>query len=55
MAQSDNKKIRARLIGGEVSEDLFEQGLCLPSGTRMTEEDLNRVVNVIKKQLKPPA
>lgn len=26
----------------------FERGLCLPSGTQMTEEDLNRVVEVIK-------
>jgi len=29
-----------RMRGGEVSEDLFNRGLCLPSGTRMTEEDL---------------
>ena len=28
------------MSGGKVSEDLFERGLCLPSGTRMTEEDL---------------
>ena len=40
---------RARKVGGEVAEDLFERGLCLPSGTAMTEEDLDRVVRVIKK------
>ena len=34
--------------GGEVSEYLFNQGLCLPSGTAMTEEDLKRVVDVIR-------
>jgi len=34
--------------GGSVSEDLFRRGLCLPSGTQMTEEDLERVVKVIK-------
>lgn len=34
--------------GGSVSEDLFKRGLCLPSGTQMTEEDLERVVKVIK-------
>ncbi len=34
--------------GGEVSEYLFETGLCLPSGTQMTEEDLERAVNIIK-------
>jgi dTDP-4-amino-4,6-dideoxygalactose transaminase len=37
-----------RVRGGSVSEDLFKRGLCLPSGTQMTEEDLGRVVNVIK-------
>jgi hypothetical protein len=25
-----------RTIGGPVSEDLFERGLCLPSGSQMT-------------------
>ncbi len=30
------------------SEKLFQQGLCLPSGTAMTEEDLERVVKIIK-------
>ena len=34
--------------GGEVSEYLFETGLCLPSGTQMIEEDLERVVDVLK-------
>lgn len=37
------------VVGGKVSEELFEKGLCLPSGTAMGEEDLKRVVNVIKK------
>jgi dTDP-4-amino-4,6-dideoxygalactose transaminase len=36
-----------RSIKGTVAEDLFKRGLCLPSGTAITEEDLNRVVNVI--------
>ena len=31
-----------------VSDDLFERGLCLPSGSNLTLEDLNRVVDVIK-------
>ena len=35
------------MVGGEVAEDLFERGLCLPSGTAMTEEDLDRVVEAI--------
>jgi dTDP-4-amino-4,6-dideoxygalactose transaminase len=37
-----------RIVGGSVSEDLFTRGLCLPSGTQMTEEDLDRVVRVIR-------
>lgn len=36
-----------RIRGGEVSEDLFARGLCLPSGTQMTEEDLDRVIKCI--------
>lgn len=31
-----------------ISEDLFERGLCLPSGSNMNEEDLMRVVRQIK-------
>jgi dTDP-4-amino-4,6-dideoxygalactose transaminase len=43
----------AKCIGGKVAEDLFQSGLCLPSGTAMTKDDLNRIVNAIlncKKQ-----
>ena len=36
-------------IGGDVSEKLFENGVCLPSDTKMTDEDLDRVCCVIKK------
>jgi dTDP-4-amino-4,6-dideoxygalactose transaminase len=42
-------KIKARAIGREVAEDLFNRGLCLPSGTAMTGQDLARVVSVIKR------
>jgi len=31
-----------------VSEDLFNRGICLPSGTNMSTEDLERVVNNIR-------
>jgi len=37
-----------RVVWGEVAQDLFNRGLCLPSGTAMTEEDLDRVVEVIR-------
>jgi dTDP-4-amino-4,6-dideoxygalactose transaminase len=36
-------------IGGSVAEDLFNRGLCLPSGTAMTDEDLDRVISVIRR------
>ena len=32
-----------------VSEDLFNRGLCLPSGTSMKNKDLERVVSKIKE------
>jgi dTDP-4-amino-4,6-dideoxygalactose transaminase len=35
-------------VGQGVSEQLFEQGICLPSDTKMTDEDLNRVCRTIK-------
>ena len=34
-----------------VSEDLFNRGLCLPSGSNLTKEDLERVIQSIKKAL----
>lgn len=35
-------------VGTDVSEKLFENGVCLPSDTKMTDEDLRRVVDIIK-------
>jgi pyridoxal phosphate-dependent aminotransferase EpsN len=35
-------------VGGAVAEDLFEHGLCLPSGSNLGAEDLERVVAVIR-------
>lgn len=34
-------------VGGEVADDLFDRGLCLPSGSNLSEDDLRRVVEVI--------
>jgi len=36
-------------IGTDVAEELFEKGVCLPSDTKMTDEDLGRVVETIKR------
>ena len=35
-------------VGGDVSEKLFEYGVCLPSDTKMTDEDLERICGIIK-------
>ncbi len=48
IAPSDRKRYKTGVNGGEASEDLFERELCLPSGTQMTDEDLNRGVNVLR-------
>ena len=36
-------------IGNGVSNNLFKNGICLPSDTKMTENDLNRIVTIIKE------
>lgn len=36
-------------IGADVSDKLFENGVCLPSDTKMTDGDLDRICNIIKK------
>jgi dTDP-4-amino-4,6-dideoxygalactose transaminase len=37
-------------IGGKVSEDLFAKGLCLPSGSSLSDEDRDRVISTIRRQ-----
>lgn len=37
----------APYYGGTVSENLFDTGLCLPSGSNLTEEEKERIKNVI--------
>jgi len=40
---------QAPRYGGAVCEDLFQRGLCLPSGSAMTDADLARVVGAIRE------
>jgi dTDP-4-amino-4,6-dideoxygalactose transaminase len=35
-------------VGNDVSEMLFENGVCLPSDTKMTDGDLERICGIIK-------
>ena len=37
----------APAVGGEVSEELFERGLCLPSGSALTRAELEEVAGVV--------
>jgi dTDP-4-amino-4,6-dideoxygalactose transaminase len=36
-------------VGSNVSEKLFENGVCLPSDTKISDEDLERITTIIKK------
>lgn len=38
-----------RRIGGQVSEQLFERGLCLPSGSTLSQTDRTRVIDVVRR------
>ncbi len=37
-----------RMVGGGVADRLFERGLCLPSGSNLTEDQRDRIVDVIR-------
>ncbi len=38
-------------VGGGVSEDVFERGVCLPSGSGMTDDDIERVIAAVSTLL----
>jgi len=39
----------SRVRGGAEAEDLFTRGLCLPSGTAMSDGDIDRVAELVRK------
>ena len=41
-----------RFYGGEVSERLFRDGLCLPSGSALTAEEHGRVCDVVRREFR---
>ena len=43
---------QAEKVGGSVSENLFEYGLCLPSGSGMSDEDRGRVIEIVQKSFR---
>lgn len=40
---------RCRVRGGTVAQDIFERGLCLPSGSGLTEQDLSRIIDIVQR------
>jgi len=40
----------AAMFGGAVSEGLFRDGLCLPSGSSLREEDQDRVISIVRRE-----
>src|SRR5690606_9880479 len=38
----------APVYGGKISEQLFQEGLCLPSGSALTEPELATIVGIIR-------
>jgi pyridoxal phosphate-dependent aminotransferase EpsN len=43
----------AERFGGEVAEDLFNRGICLPSSSSLTPEDQDRVISVVRASARP--
>lgn len=41
----------APTVGGQVAEELFERGVCLPSGSAMTDAEVARVADAIREAL----
>lgn len=41
----------AECVGRQVSERLFEQGLCLPSGSGLTDAEQDRVIEIVQRTL----
>jgi dTDP-4-amino-4,6-dideoxygalactose transaminase len=40
-----------RMYGGEVSEAAFATGICLPSGSSLTDADQDRVIAAVRESL----
>ena len=38
--------------GMSVSEDIFNRGLCLPSDIKNTKEDMERIIETVRKQFR---
>ena len=43
----------ARVFGGAVSERLFRDGLCLPSGSSLSPDEQDRVISTVRRSFRP--
>ena len=43
-----------RVRGGGVAEEVFQQGLCLPSGSNLSDDDRLRVADIVPPSRRPP-
>ena len=41
----------APYYGKDVSEQLFQKGLCLPSGSNMTDNDRERIAKIFEEMI----
>ncbi len=48
--QGLNRDLRA--FGGEISRDIYIRSLSLPSGSSLTDADLDRICNIVRQQLR---
>lgn len=49
VCKSDSEQIIPNSVCKSVSEQIFKSGVCLPSDTNMNENDLERIVKIVKK------
>ena len=42
-----------RVFGGAVSERLFRDGLCLPSGSSLSPDEQDRVISIVRRSFRP--
>ena len=47
--------LSARLIPSRVAEDLFARGICLPSSSSLTAEELDRVIGAVRSACRAKA
>ena len=40
-----------KVYGGAQAEQLFDEGICLPSGSGLTQEDRQRVIDIVRSQI----